>query len=238
MVAAPTVIRLEAVQLRLGDGAPLFHHDNRTAIGRYWKQVSAARPGLWNGPCFLFEDVRLDGATLSGTARRTDFATFLYWRDHGRPADVVHITGTSLPVLADGALLGVRMARHTANGGEVYFPAGSLEEVDLLDGRFDLTASISRELVEETGLAFDPDEAETVYTAAFDRGAFHIARRHKLTLDFDACVDKLRRHQAETGDDEIDTAIAIRARGDGVSVLKPYARALAEWHFANSAFLL
>lgn len=228
------MLRLAEVMLRLGDGPLAFEHANRSAIDAYWEKVTAQMPRLWNGPAFLFEDVRLEGGRLIGTARRTDFATFLYWRDNGRPRDVIHITGTSLPVLADGSLFGVRMAAHTANGGEVYFPAGSLEDGDLVGGAFDLTASIARELAEETGFAFDG--AEGVFTAAFDRGAYHIARRNRLAGDFDSCRDLLARHQAETGDDEIEAAVAIRPDDAGLAALKPYARALADWHFENEAF--
>lgn len=222
--------------LRLDEGPLAFERANRRAIDAYWKIVTDARPRLWNGPAYLFEDIRLDDGRLTATARRTDFATFLYWRDNGRPRDVVHITGTSLPVLADGSLLGVRMAAHTANGGEVYFPAGSLEEGDLAESVFDVTGSIARELVEETGLSFDMAAAEDVYTAALDRGAFHIARRNRLDMNFDVCRERLIRHQAETGDDEIEAVVAIGAHGAGLAGLKPYARALADWHFENAAF--
>ncbi len=230
----PVVLRLAEGTLRLGEGPLAFEHANRPAIDAYWETATAQMPRLWNGPAFLFEDVSLEGGRLSGTGRRTDFATFLYWRDNGRPREVVHITGTSLPVLADGSLFGVRMAAHTANGGAAYFPAGSLDEDDLVDGAFDLTASIARELREETGLAFD--RADDLFTAAFDRGAYHIARRSRLTGDFDNCRDMLARHQAETGDDEIEAAVAIRRDGAGLAALKPYARALADWHFENEAF--
>lgn len=236
MADTPSVLKLNEPRLRLGEGGLSFERDNRAAIDAHFEAVRAARPSIWNGPFFLFEDVRLEGATLTGTARRTDFATFLYWRDHGRPDGVTHITGTSLPVLADGGLLAVRMAAHTLNGGAVYFPAGSLEEADLADGTFDLTSSIARELAEETGLDFDVSSAEDVYTAAFDRGAYHIARRNRLEADFATCVERLGRHQAETGDDEIETAVAIRAEGEGLAMLRPYARALADWHFENGTF--
>lgn len=230
----PAVLRLAEVTLRLGEGPLAFERANRPAIDAHWKKATAQMPRLWNGPAFLFEEVRLEGGRLSGTARRTDFATFLYWRDNGRPRDVIHITGTSLPVLADGSLFGVRMAAHTANGGAVYFPAGSLDEEDLVDGAFDLTESIARELGEETGFAFDG--AEELFTAAFDRGAYYIARRSRLAGDFDNCRDLLTRHQAETGDDEIEAAVAIRPDGDSLAALKPHARALADWHFENAAF--
>ena len=236
MTREPRIYRLEATELRLGDGPLAFERANRAAIDAHWARLQAKLPATWNGPFFLFDEVRFEGTTLSATARRTDYATFLYWRDHGRPAEVSHITGTSMPVLADGTLLAVRMAAHTVNGGQIYFPAGSLEENDFRDGRFDVTASIARELAEETGLAFDAARADEAHVAALDNGAWHIARRNRLAEDFDACLAALDRHREATGEDEIEAAVAVRPGSAELGVLKPYARALAEWHFANPAF--
>src|SRR5690554_1646413 len=95
------IVTLDSVRLVAGEGALQFAVENRQEIERYWQAVLAGNPRLWNGPFFMFEDVRIENGMLSGTARPTDFATFLYWRDNGRPAGVTHITGTSLPVMAD-----------------------------------------------------------------------------------------------------------------------------------------
>lgn len=228
--------RLETLRLALSDAPLRFERENRPEIEAYWAAAIAANPRLWNGPSFMFEDVRIEGGVLTGTGHRTDFATFLHWRDNGRPADAVHITGTSLPVTRDGALFAIRMAAHTANPGAIYFPAGSFDAADVVDGMFEVTRNIARELAEETGLGFHEADAEAGLTAVFDRGAIHITRRNLLEADFAACAEILRRHQAETGDDEVDGAVAIR-RGDGSHLaLKPYAKALAEWHFENAAF--
>lgn len=236
MTRNPKIFRPGGLALHPADGPLAFERDNRPAIEAHWAVTLAANPRLWNGPFFLFEDVRLEGGVLRGCARRTDFATFLYWRDSGRPETAVHVTGTSLPVTADGALLAVRMAAHTANAGAVYFPAGSFDAADIVDGAFDVSGNIARELQEETGLAFDAARAEDAFTAVFDRGAWHVARRNRLTDDFDACLHTIERHRAQGGDDEIETAIAVRPGGAELGLLKPHARALAEWHFANPAF--
>jgi hypothetical protein len=228
--------RLETLRLALSDAPLRFEKENRPAIEANWAAALAANPRLWNGPSFMFEDVRLEGGKLTGTGHRTDFATFLHWRDNGRPAGVVHITGTSLPVTRDGALFAVRMAAHTANPGAIYFPAGSFDAADVIDGVFDVTRNIARELAEETGIGFHEADAETGLTAVFDRGAIHIARRNLLAADFAGCAARLSRHQAETGDDEVDGAVAIRGGDGSLRALKPYAKALAEWHFENAAF--
>ncbi|MCI5075680.1 hypothetical protein [Oricola sp.] len=230
---ASTVVRLRDVTLRLGEGPLRYERENRAAIDANWARLSAANPRLWNGPFFLFEAVSLTGDALSGTARRTDFATFLYWRDHGKPGEATHITGSSMPVMADGALFAVRMGAHTANAGQVYFPGGSFDADDVIDGSFDVTRNLSRELVEETGLVFREAEADADFTAARGANSYHIARRNRLPFGFVEGVERLRRHQAVTGDDEIETAVAVHADWRDTVSLKPHAGLLADWHFAN-----
>jgi 8-oxo-dGTP pyrophosphatase MutT (NUDIX family) len=225
---------LEGVHLALSDVAHRFDTENRQVIDAHWAAVTARKPRLWNGPFFLFSVADYWNGALHGTAHRTDFATFLYWRENGRPADAVHVTGTSLPATADGALLAVRMADHTANSGEVYFPAGSFDEADLKDGMFDVTTNIRRELGEETGLPFDEELADTGLVGVLEHGIHHAARRIRLRLTFDECAQAIADHQATTGDDELAGAVAIRPDDGSIELLKPYARKLAEWHFANS----
>jgi hypothetical protein len=219
--------------LELTDAPLAFESENRKQIDKHWAEAVAAKPRMWNGPFFLFTDAEIAGGMLRGMAHRTDYATFLFWRDHGRPHDIAHITGTSLPVTADGALFAVRMSAHTANAGNIYFPAGSLDEDDLDGGRFDLTRSIARELAEETGFIMGGTVIDRDYAVARAEGCYHVTRRNRLPHDFATCARLLAQHQAAGGDDETDAAVAIRKDDDSRALLRPYARILADWHFEN-----
>ena len=74
----------------------------------------------------------------------------------------------SCNLTADGAfLLGV-MGPHTFNGGEIYFPCGTPDPDDIIDGKVDLDLSVRRELKEETGLDVAEFEAEPGWTTVAD----------------------------------------------------------------------
>ncbi len=229
------VLRLDSTDLRIDDGRLAFQAAHRDAITAHWARASAEKPRLWNGPQFLFAEVACEDGVLRARGHRTDFATFLYWRANQAGSGVVHITGTSLPVTADGALLAVRMAGHTANAGQLYFPSGSLDLNDVAaDGRVDVTGNIRRELEEETGLAPPIEAFDADYRAVRTDTVWFLARRCRLSLTFDECERRVRAHQAKTGDDEIAGTVAIRTRSEA-DALKPHARALALWHFSDNA---
>jgi 8-oxo-dGTP pyrophosphatase MutT (NUDIX family) len=114
----------------------------------------------------LAKGCRIAHRRLSGTCFETDFASFLAWRDWGFPdREATNCFAMGALRSADGAfLLGV-MGSHTANAGLVYFPAGTPEPGDVVEGRLDLAGSITREVAEETGLTPDDYAAEAGWHA-------------------------------------------------------------------------
>ena len=95
----------------------------------------------------------VEHGVLRGEYLETDYASFAAWQHWGRPpAGVRDCFGAAAILTADGAfLLGV-MGPHTLNAGEIYFPCGTPDPADIIDGKVDLDLSIRRELKEETGL--------------------------------------------------------------------------------------
>jgi hypothetical protein len=88
-----------------------------------------------------------------GRFLETDYASFTVWRRAGMPeAGVRDCFALGALRGADGAfLLGV-MGAHTANAGEIYFPAGTPDLEDVVGTTVDFERSVRRELTEETGL--------------------------------------------------------------------------------------
>lgn len=213
-----------------------YAHQNRSHIEAYWAACASVNPRLWNGAGFLFTDVALSNGILCGTAHRADFATFLYWRDHGRGQGVEHITGTSFPICDDGVVVAMEMAAHTANGGQIYFPAGSFDEADLESGQLSIQRNVVRELGEETGLVPTDYVFEDALVASNLDDCWHIALPCRLRLRFAECQMKFERHQRETGDDELVRLVPIASAVDSAK-LKPYAAQIAQWHFERSGVL-
>jgi hypothetical protein len=78
------------------------------------------------------------------------------WRDWGRPpAAITNCFATAVLRSADGAYLLGAMGAHTANAGQIYFPCGTPEPGDVVNGRVDMEHNARHELKDETGLDFD-----------------------------------------------------------------------------------
>lgn len=203
----------------------------RSEIMRYWNSVMHGNNRLWNGVFYMFTDVKIENSVLFARGHKTDFATFLYWRDHGRSDQLTHITGTTFPQFADGALLAIKMADHTANAGKIYFPAGAFDGDDIVDGSFDVTINIRRELQEEIGLDMQESWISGPLLASNDHNAFHIAQPMLLPVGFEQLQNHWIKHRAHGGDDEIERLVPICHRDDIPLEMPPYATALCHYHF-------
>jgi len=161
------ILEVAELDLRLAPYDWPFAAERAGEIQSHWEKRSKAQPSLFNGRILLMSrhafETRADGKTvLCGDYFETDFAAFLAWRDFGFPGAGV-CNGFSMAALqgSDGAFLLGEMASHTASAGAIYFAAGTPDRQDVFGERVDLTASVTRELEEETGIA----AAETTFGA-------------------------------------------------------------------------
>jgi 8-oxo-dGTP pyrophosphatase MutT (NUDIX family) len=162
-LAAPRFRRIRHIDATL-DASPWDYAERqRQAIDTAWAAATAANPALFNGRVLLMSEGRVTDETMTGRYRPVFYAEFLHYMRHGAP-DGRTKNGFALAglVASDGALVMGVMGAHTANAGKIYFPGGTPDLDDLVDGRVDLTGSVRRELEEETGLrpvevTFDAD---------------------------------------------------------------------------------
>ena len=151
------MIRVEpvtALELRCTARRWPFEVANAEAIARHWQATVTANPRLWNGRALICMAAEVEQGTFRAELAEIDYASFVAWRDWGRPDEsVVNCFGVPAVFSSDGALLIGVMSPTTLNAGKAYPPSGSLEPQDVRpDGSVDLLGNMRTELLEETGL--------------------------------------------------------------------------------------
>ena len=224
---ALTPIPITSLDLRLQAGAWAFAGAEKTRIGDHWRKLVDGNPKIWNGDVLICTDVELRDGGLKGNFLKTDYASFVAWRDWGWPDKTVcNLFGSAAVVSADKRVLYGRMAGHTLNAGKVYPPGGSLEMKDVMpDGRVDVMGSITRELEEETGLrAADAQWGDLL--AIFDEHRVSVAQVFRFADTAEALAAKVRRYLHTAHEDELSD-IEIITEASRFDATMPYAVALA-----------
>jgi 8-oxo-dGTP pyrophosphatase MutT (NUDIX family) len=152
------ILRIDHLDLGFVPRPWAFAEDRRADIDAHFKSLQSGSD-IWNGRVLLMHHHEIDDAALRGSYFETDFASFLAWRDWDFPDRSIRNCFAQAAILtSDNAFLMGVMGGHTANAGRIYFPGGTPDPSDIVDGRVDLESSMRRELIEETGL--DPEEFE------------------------------------------------------------------------------
>ena len=181
---------------------------NATAIADYWQRRVAENPKMFNGCIHVLLRHSVDDGVLTGQYARTDFASYLYWRESGFD-DPPTCDGFASILLLNrtGGYLVARAAPHTLNAGYDVPPGGMIDERDVdTAGRIAVEPYALRELYEETGL--------TAQEVACN-GEMWVARAGALLamglvchspLDDDVIIERVNAHNATEADAELSTA--------------------------------
>jgi 8-oxo-dGTP pyrophosphatase MutT (NUDIX family) len=224
-----TPIPVKSLDLRLRSGTWAFADAERSGIADHWRKLANDNPKIWNGDVLICTDVEMKDGELRGRFLKTDYASFVAWRDWGWPDKTVYnLFGTAAVLSSDRAVLYGRMASHTLNAGKVYPPGGSLEMKDVLpDGRIDVMGSITRELEEETGLkAADAEWGELL--AIFDEHRMAVSQVFRFADTAEALAAKVRGYLQTVHEDELSDIEIITGNSRFNSTM-PYAVALARY---------
>ncbi len=137
------------------------------------------------------------------------------WRDFGFPDKSV-CNGFAMAALqsADGAFLLGEMAAHTANAGEVYFAAGTPDPSDVFDGRVDLSASVRRELEEETGIAASETNIEAGWKLVYMPPKLACMKVMRLNLEAEAAKARIEAFLARETRPELARMHIVRSMAD------------------------
>jgi 8-oxo-dGTP pyrophosphatase MutT (NUDIX family) len=172
MNLAPTVFRVDRLDLTFAPRPWAFAIEQRAGIDAFFAKLQREKPAIWNGRVLLLHTYVVENGLFRGSYFETDYASLAAWGRWGRPAAAaVHdCFGAAAILSADGAYLLGRMAPHTFQAGNIYFPAGTPDPSDIVGGKVDLDFSVRRELKEETGLDAAEFTAEPGWTAVVDGG--------------------------------------------------------------------
>jgi 8-oxo-dGTP pyrophosphatase MutT (NUDIX family) len=230
-----TVFPVSRIELRVLPGEHPFQAFQRAAISENWQAETAANPALFDGRMVFQRRLSVSENTIVGEGYLAPFSAFMWWRKLGGREGGFHLFAYPVLVSADRALVAIRMGAHTANPGQVYFAAGSIEEPDIVDGRCDLDWNMRREVQEETGLDLREAVAEPQYHAAHFRRVVSIFRLFRFALTADEMVERIERHLAVVKDREIEGPIVIRSADPSAYTYNEAMLPILAWFFDGKA---
>lgn len=215
-MAAARVVRVESHLLRVVDVAWPFATNQAERIAGHWQNRLAQNPAFFNGTIYVLHAFELSGGHLTGDLLRTDFASFLYWKEQGYPDSTVwDCFGSALLRSSDGHIILGRQAPGHINSGLTYCPGGFIDHRDVgADGTVDMNASVARELVEELGLEPDAFAPQLGAYLTFDGQLLSIAIEYVTRHDAATLLQAARRHIAKEAQSELEDVVAVATRDD------------------------
>jgi len=221
-----TSVRIEQCALSLSEEPWSYAEDHRDGIAAYWQEALVERPKMFDGTVHVLTAHALYDGALNGTFTRTDFKSFLYWREHGFEGSTRDGFGSSLIRSSDGCVLLGRQSEGNLNSGLAYPPSGLIDASDTTAGRVEIDASIARELEEETGLTQAELERRPGYVVTFAGPLVSIAIEWRSELRADALRRRILDHVARQPEPELADVVIVRSAGDiDNPIIMPYAKA-------------
>jgi hypothetical protein len=216
LAQALEIIPIDRVEIALEPWSWEFAVKRREEIERHFADRQRERPAIWNGRVILLNRYEIEGGLLRGASFETDFASFLAWRDWGCPdATVFNVFSVAALQAADGAYLVGEMADSTASAGQLYFPCGTPDPKDISAKRtLDLARSVSRELLEETGIDIATLAAEPGWCLVRDGGFIAVLKRLTAPQSAEALRSRIMRFLANERQPEFSDLHIVRGSGD------------------------
>lgn len=210
------IAALDRIDARIEPYDWAFARENEAQIAAHWARISAGKPAMFNGRILLQHRAAIINDVFQARYFETDYAAFMTWRDAGHPGPALR-NGFAMGALraADGAFLCGRMGGHTANGGMVYFAAGTPDCSDVrADGTVDLAGSVLRELAEETGLTEAEVRVGEGWHAVFSPGRVAFMRPLTINLPAEEARSLMLSRMAGLAEQELDDIVILRSAAD------------------------
>jgi 8-oxo-dGTP pyrophosphatase MutT (NUDIX family) len=223
------VFSVASVELHVVDGRWEFAARHALNIDLHWQRRTAENPKFFNGVVHVLVSYSVsDAGVFSGSFVRTDFKSFLYWRETGwGDQTVMDAFGSALILSAEGRVLLGRQRKGNLNGDLCYPPGGFIDVRDIQpDGAIDLDGSVLREIIEETGLDDRALQRLGGYVVTIVGPVLSIAVPWKSRLPETDLISEITRHIEADPDGEL-LSIALVDPGTVAGLAMPdYARTL------------
>ena len=211
----PAIHRVTELDLRLAPWQWPFAEQRRAEIDAHFARKREEKPKLWNGRILMARDPAIRDNRLRADFFETDFASFLAWRDWGFPdREVFNGFGMGALRCIDGAFVLGEMADHTANGGRIYFPAGTPDLADIRGSSVDIAGSVVREVEEEAGLTPSEYRAADHWDCVITGTLVAMMRILHVALSGEALRAKIEANLASQASPEFCAIHLVRDAGD------------------------
>jgi 8-oxo-dGTP pyrophosphatase MutT (NUDIX family) len=232
MPSAPGLLHVDRLDLNFVPKPWTFAVERRDEIDAYFAELRREKPAIWNGRVLLMHRHVVSRSVFRGGYLETDYASFAAWRHWGSPSAGVHdCFGAAAVVSADGAVLLGVMSAQTANAGHIYFPAGTPDPSDIVNGKVDLDASMRRELQEETGLNSDDFSIEPGWTVLPDDGLIVQVKTLRSSESAEALRVRALAHLARERQPELSDIRIVRGPGDFDPAMPSFVTTFLAHHF-------
>jgi len=233
-VVSPVIHRVTSLDLPVEKWSWPFAETRSAEISAHFAAKRRAKPKMWNGRVLMGRNPVFAGARLSASYFETDFASFLAWRDWGYPdRDVFNGFGMGALRSADGAFVLGEMGQHTSTAGRIYFPSGTPDLDDISHGAVDISASVARELEEETGLAPDQYRSEPDWHCVFTGPAMAMIRILHVDMTGDALRARIEANLALQQLPELAAIHLVRGTRDLTAAMPGFVTAFIEAQLAR-----
>ena len=155
LVSDCRVTPVNEVVVQLEDAPWPFAIQNSEKISAFWQAQQKRHPHFYNGQVHVMTSweiryAQTSAAAFVGSLRRTNFASFLYWRKCQANAQrTVDFSGGAALLCSDGALLMVVTGEHTMAPGILEFPSGFVDVADFDENKLNFDRHVEREVTEE-----------------------------------------------------------------------------------------
>jgi 8-oxo-dGTP pyrophosphatase MutT (NUDIX family) len=230
----PAVIhRVTTLDLNFQQRPWLFADQRRADIDAHFAKRQRDKPEIWNGRILLGRDADISGDCFRANYFETDFASLLAWRDWGFPdPEIFNGFGMGALRCADGAFVMGEMGQHTANAGQIYFPAGTPDLDDLRDGKVDMADSVTRELEEETGLTPADYKAGDYWDCVVVGATIAMMRILQTDISGEAMRTRIEANLAAQDHPELSRIHLVRGVSDLTAAMPRFITAFIEAQFA------